>query len=208
MVMRRMSREGGTESGTVRERVIGTATRLFASLGYDGTSAQMIADATGLDVATITDLMGDKRDIYVAVIKHAYMAKRAMYDSAFAEFTPDRAGIHLLVDRLLDFSMEHPEVAELWIHRWLGDAADVTGLEALYLKPILDRLTDATRSVVGTDVDLKGAWWTVIWSVRGFVVGGLLNEEGQPVGPRNPVFLRRFRSHLHQLVDRMYELDR
>jgi AcrR family transcriptional regulator len=202
-----MSREG-TESNTVRERIIGTATRLFASLGYDGTSAQMIADATGLDVATITDLMGDKRDIYVAVIKHAYMAKQAMYDSAFAEFTPDRAGIHLLADRLLDFSVEHPEVAELWIHRWLGDAADVTGLESLYLKPILDRLTDVTRSAVGTDVDITVAWWIVIWSVRGFVVGGLLDREGQPVRPSNPELLREFRSHLHKLVDRMLELDR
>jgi AcrR family transcriptional regulator len=208
MDMRRMSREGGTESDTVRERIIGTATRLFASLGYDGTSAQMIADATGLDVATITDLMGDKRDIYVAVIKHAYMAKRAMYDSAFAEFTPDRAGIHLLADRLLDFSVEHPEVAELWIHRWLGDAADVTGLETLYLKPILDRLIDVTRSAVGTDVDFTVAWWIVIWSVRGFVVGGLLDREGQPVRPSTPELLREFRSHLHQLVDRMLELDR
>ena len=208
MVMRRMNREGRTESDTVRERIIGTATGLFASLGYDGTSAQMIADATGLDVATITDLVGDKRDLYLTVMKRAYMAKRAMYDSAFAEFTPDRAGIHLLADHLLDFSVDHPEVAELWIHRWLGDAADVTGLEALYLKPILDRLTDATRSVVGTDVDLRGAWWTVIWSVRGFVVGGMLNEEGQPVKPSNPVLLRQFRSHLHQLVDRMLELDR
>ncbi|MCW2940509.1 MAG: TetR family transcriptional regulator [Actinomycetia bacterium] len=203
-----MSREGGTESGTVRERIIGTATRLFASLGYDGTSAKMIADATGLDVATITDLIGDKRDIYLAVMERASMTTRAMFDSTFAEFTPDRAGVHLLADRYLDFFVEHPEVAELWIHRWLGDAADVTWLEALYLKPLLDRLTDALRSVVGSDVDLEIACWTVIWSVRGFVVGGLLNEEGQPVGPRNPVFLRRFRSHLHQLVDRMYELDR
>jgi AcrR family transcriptional regulator len=206
-VMRRMSREGGTESDTARERIIGTATRLFASLGYDGTSAQMIADAAGLDVATITDLAGDKRDIYLAVMKSAYMAKRAMYDSAFAEFTPDRAGIHRLVDHLLDFSVNHPEISELWIHRWLGDAADVTEMEALYLKPILDRLTDATRSVVGTDVDLRVAWWAVIWSVRGFVVGGMLDKEGRTVRPSDPVLLRQFRPHLHQLVDRVLKLD-
>jgi AcrR family transcriptional regulator len=50
----RSSRERGTDSDTVRERIIETATRLFASLGYDGTSAQMIADAAGQDVATLT----------------------------------------------------------------------------------------------------------------------------------------------------------
>jgi hypothetical protein len=45
-------------------------------------------------------------------------------------------------------------------------------------------------------------------SVRGFCVGGVLNASGQPEGPRNTVFLRRFRAHLHRLVDRMLELDR
>src|SRR5258708_5949078 len=137
-----------SESDTVRERIIETATRLFASLGYDGTPAQMIADATGLDVATVTDLVGNKCDTYLAVMERADMALRASYDSAFAEFTPDRAGIHLLADRYLDFCVDNPEVPELWIHRWLSDAADVTGLEALYIKPMLDRLTDALQVLV------------------------------------------------------------
>src|SRR5258708_25064071 len=109
--MRDVSRERGSESDTVRERIIETATRLFASLGYDGTPAQMIADATGLDVATITDLVGNKCDTYLAVMERADMAVRASYDSAFAEFTPDRAGIHLLADRYLDFCAIIGEVA-------------------------------------------------------------------------------------------------
>jgi AcrR family transcriptional regulator len=181
-----------------------TATRLFASLGYDGTSAQMIADAAGLDVATVTDRVGDKRDIYLAVMERAYRATQAMYDSAFAEFTHDRAGIHMLADRYLDFCVDHPEVPELWIHRWLSDAADVTGLEARHLKPLLDRLINTIRSVVGTDVNLEFAWWTVVWCVRGFVVGGVLDPSGRLEGPRNTVFLRRFRAHLHHIVDDMF----
>ncbi|MCW2890032.1 MAG: TetR family transcriptional regulator [Streptosporangiaceae bacterium] len=202
------SRECRTDSDTVRERIIETATRLFASLGYDGTPAQMIADAAGLDVATVTDLVGNKCDIYLAVMERAYLALRASYDSAFAEFTPDRAGVHLLADRYLDFCVDNPEAPELWIHRWLSDAADVTGLEALYIKPLLDRLSDALRSVVGPKVDLELAWWTVIWCVRGFVVGGVLNPSGQPEGPCNTVFLRRFRTHLHKTVECVFKMDR
>ncbi|MCW2919106.1 MAG: TetR family transcriptional regulator [Actinomycetia bacterium] len=192
----------------MRESIIETATRLFASLGYDGTSAQMIADAAGHDVATITDLVGDKRDIYLEVMERVYLATRAMYDSAFADFTPDQAGIHLLADRYLDFCVDNPHVPELWIHRWLSDAADVTGVEALYLKPWVDRLADTIRSVVRTDVDLGTACWTVIWNVRGFVVGGLLDKAGQPEGPSNTMFLRRFRTHLHQTVHCVFHLDR
>jgi AcrR family transcriptional regulator len=206
--MRGVSRERGSESDTVRERIIDTATRLFASLSYDGTPVQMIADAAGLDVATVTDLVGDKCDIYLEVMKRADMALRASYDSAFAEFTPDRAGIHLLANRYLDFCVDNPQVPELWIHRWLLDAADITGLEDLYLKPLVDRVSDALRSVVGTEVDPGLAWWTVIWSVRGFVVGGVPDEGGQLEGPRNIVFLRRFRAHLHRTVDCMLHLDR
>ena len=204
----RSSRERGTDSDTVRERIIETATRLFASLGYDGTSAQMIADAAGQDVATLTDLVGDKRDIYLAVMNRAYLSVKAMQDSAFAEFTPDQVGIHLLADRYLDFYVDNPELPELWIQRTLSDAADVTGLEALYIKPLFDRVVDAVQSVVGKDVNLELAYWTIIWSFRGFVVGGVLNKAGHPEGPHNTVLLRQFRAHLHQLVDRMLGLDR
>jgi Transcriptional regulator len=206
--MRAGSRERRSESDTVRERIIETATRLFASLGYDGTSAQMIADAAGLDVATVTGLVGGKRDIYLAVMERTDMALRAIYDSALVEFTPDRAGIHLLADRYLDFCLDHPEVHALWTHRWLSDAADITGLEALYLKPLVDQVGHTLRSVVGTDVDLGLAWWTVIWCVRGFVVGGLPDMGGLPEGPRNTVLLRRFRTHLHKIVDCMFHMDR
>ncbi len=192
----------------MRDRVIETAIRLFASLGHDATPVQMIADAAGLDVVTVTDLVGDKREIYLAVMKRTYRDVWVMLDGVFAEFTPDRAGVHLLANRYLDFCVEHPEVPELWIHRWLSDAADVNGLEALYLKPTLDRLTDALRGIIDTDVDLEEALWTIIWCVRGFVVGGVLTSSGQRAGPGNIYYLRRFRAHLHVLVDRMFKPDR
>ncbi|MGP4095225.1 TetR/AcrR family transcriptional regulator [Nonomuraea sp. KM90] len=194
----------GSQSDT-QEHVIETATRLFASLGYDATPFHMIADAAGLDVGTVTDLVGDKRDIYLAVMERTYLSLKACHDTAFAEFTHDRAGVHLLADHQLNFCLDHPEVPELWIHRWLSDAADVTGVEALYLKPLIDRVIDELQDLVDPHVDLDGALWTLVWCIRGFVVGGVLAPNGRVEGPRNAAALRRFRAHLHLLVDRMFE---
>jgi hypothetical protein len=53
-------------------------------------------------------------------------------------------------------------------------------------------------------VNLEFAWWTVVWCVRGFVVGGVLDPSGRLEGARNTVFLRRFRAHLHHIVDDMF----
>lgn len=188
----------------VQERIIETATRLFASLGYDATPLSMIADATGLDGDAITDLVGDKHDIYRKVMERAYVILKDSQDAAFAEFTHDQAGVRRLADHHLDFCMTHPEVPELWIHRWLGDAADVIGMEIRYLKPVLDRLTDELQDLVAPGVDLDAALWTLIWCIRGFVVGGMLTPSGQIGGPRNAAARREFRTHLHLLVDRMF----
>jgi hypothetical protein len=141
-------------------------------------------------------------------MKRVYLAMKAAQDSALAEFTPDRAGAHLLADRFLEFCVEHPEVPQLWIHRWLADAADIPGLEALYIKPLLDQLTDVLQGLIDPEVDLTAALWAIIWCVHGFVVGGVLTPGGRLAGPRDIVVLRRFGVQLHLLVDRMFGLGR
>ncbi|MCF6467811.1 TetR/AcrR family transcriptional regulator [Nonomuraea sp. MG754425] len=187
-----------------RERIVETATRLFASLGYDATPLHTIADAAGIDGDAMADLVGDKHDIYLKVMERAFLALKAGQDAAFAEFTHDQAGVRRLADRHLDFCVTHPEVPELWIHRWLGDAADVAGMEARYLRPLLDRVTDELRDLVAPNVGLDEALWSLIWCVRGFVVGGVLAPDGQMRGPHDAQALRRFRTHLHLLVDLMF----
>jgi AcrR family transcriptional regulator len=200
-------RDGLLEPDMVRDRIIQTATRLFASLGYDGTSTQLIADAAGVGVHTITRLVGGKRDIYVAVMTWASLAEKVVFDTAFTEFTHDRAGIHMLADRYLNFCVDNPEVPALWLHRWQSDATDITELEGLYVQPGLDRIAHALDGFVPPDLDIEYALWTVSWCIHGFCVGGVLNKNGRREGPRNSVFLRRFRAHLHQLVDRMLQVD-
>ncbi|GLW61968.1 TetR family transcriptional regulator [Actinomadura rubrobrunea] len=198
------SGEGSDEPA--RERILEAAARLFAALGYDGTSTRLIAEAAGLNVATVAYHVGGKRDLYLAVMERAHRAERAALERALADFTPDAAGVHRLVDRYLDFCVERPEIPALWMHRWLSDAADIAHLESRYVRPLLDEIGERVRGAVGDDVDVDFAVATVIWCTHGFGTGGVLDAEGRRRGLDDPRAVARFRAHLHRLVAAMLRL--
>ncbi|GLW06600.1 hypothetical protein Misp01_17300 [Microtetraspora sp. NBRC 13810] len=205
--------------GRQAETILRVATRLFAALGYDGTSTSQIAEAAGLDLATVNRAVGGKRELYLAVMDRAHHAERAAIAAAIAEFTgPGRdapgsasAVVHGTLDRYLDFCAENPDVAALWIHRWLADAADLTELEGRYAKPLIAMVLDAMApALAGGDidekVDLPYALRSVVWCVQGFATAGMLDEQGRRLGFSDPRTLRRFRAHLHGMVHRILGL--
>lgn len=128
-----------------RETILQIATRMFAALGYDGTSLQQIAEAAGFDIATVTSLLGSKRDLYLAVMERAHEADRTAIEAVMARFTPLSPAdapkmIHALADDYLDFCMSNPNVPALWAHRSLFDAQDITDLERRYVWPLHARI--------------------------------------------------------------------
>lgn len=191
-----------------RERIIDVATRLFAELGYDATSTRLIAEAAGLNIATVSYHVGGKRDLYLAVMERAANAERGALEAAFEEFTPDADGVYRVLDRYLDFCVEHPEVPALWMHRWLSDAADVAHLENQYVRPMLDMVGKAVRELVEPEVDVEYAVMTVIWCTHGFGRGGVLDEKGRRVGIDDPKEVARFRAHLRRVVGGLLGLSR
>ncbi|MFD0692050.1 TetR/AcrR family transcriptional regulator [Actinomadura fibrosa] len=192
-------------SDSGRGRILDVATRLFAALGYDGTSTRLIAEAAGLNIATVAYHVGGKRDLYLAVMERAHQQERAALEAALREAfaEPGRAtadGVRRLLDRYVDFCAEHPEIPALWMHRWLSDAADVAHLENSYVRPLMRMVTEAVSPVVDDDVDVEYVAWTVIWCTHGFGRGGVLDGEGRRRGMDDPRELARFRAHLHRLV--------
>ncbi|XRQ05201.1 TetR/AcrR family transcriptional regulator [Actinomadura welshii] len=188
-----------TSSEAARDRILDAATRLFAALGYDGTSTRMIAEAAGLNVATVAYHVGGKRDLYVAVMERAHTAERGVLSDAVARID-DAEGLLTLVERYIDFCAEHPEVPALWMHRWLSDAADVAHLEERYVRPLLEMVFSAARKVVSDDVDVEYTVWTVVWATHGFGSGGVLDSEGRRHGLADPHELARFRAHMRRFV--------
>ncbi|WP_131740588.1 TetR/AcrR family transcriptional regulator [Actinomadura roseirufa] len=194
--------------------LVETATRLFAQLGYDGTSVQMIAEAAGVSPAVLREAAGTKAELYLAVMRHADDLEQRAVRAAITSFTPEIQGVIALAEAFLDFHASHPDVLALWMQRWMGDAADVPGLEELYTRPLSALVTDRVRQVVPDDVDADHLTWTVVWCVFGFLSGGITYTgdatapvvrpvRGQGVGAPRPGDLARFRQHLRTLLFHM-----
>jgi Transcriptional regulator len=196
---------------TETRRLIEVATRLFAELGFDGTSTRMIAEAAGVDVDEMVELVGDKTELYRTVMAHAYQTELEALRAAAAGFTPTLQGLYDLADAYLDFCLDHPEILSLWMHRWLGDAIDVDRLEDEFTRPMSGMVANLVRDLVPPDVDADYVIWTIVWSVYGFLTGGAKHAAAADPAARitgsgrrpDPAALARFRAHLRTLIRRM-----
>ncbi|MFB4302906.1 TetR/AcrR family transcriptional regulator [Actinomadura sp. NTSP31] len=199
------------------DRIIDAATRLFAELGFDGTSPRLIADAAGVDAGTVSRLTGGRTDLYREVMRRASDAEKAAVGGAAGGFTPTRQGVERLLDEYLDFYAAHPEYLGLWLHRRTGDAADTADLEEQYVRPRLAGIVEALRAAVPADVDLDLTIWTIPWMISGFLSQRALgarreefaDETAETDGPYrkiSPAELERFRTYLHTLLERMLRL--
>jgi AcrR family transcriptional regulator len=191
-----------------RESILRVATRLFAALGYDGTSATQIAEASGVDVADLIEEFGGKRELYLAVMEAAHRDHRAVLEAAATDLMTAPAeqkvaALHGLIDRYIDFCAARPDFPALWMHRWLADASDVTDLELQYVQPMAQLVIDSVAPVVAApDVDPDYTIISVIYCVHSFVLSGVFDKAGNRRGSEDPKALGRFRRHMHQMVHR------
>jgi AcrR family transcriptional regulator len=197
------------------ERLEELATRLFAALGYDGTSISLIAEAAGMSVARVCDLVGGKRELYLSVMDRVYCAKWKVLKEAVGGPTDcpveSAATLHRIADAYLDFCLANPHCPRLWTHRWLFDASDIGDLERKYLLPYFRLVSNGLAAAVaagyiGDDVDLEFLLWSIVWNVNSFCQGGVLDAEGNLDNTHDPRTVRRFRAHLHQIVHRTMAL--
>ena len=184
-----------------RTRILHSALRLFAGLGYDATTTEMIADAAGVAPETVMEA-GGKRGLYYASLDLTRDALREITHRTLEEVPRDREGLHRLFDRHLDFFFEHPESLFLWTHRALSDAADLTDIEERYATPIWEAVADAFGgSDLVNDDEYRLRMHVIDWTLRGFVVGGLRRADGTVAGLDDPRARELFRAYLHRLLD-------
>ncbi|MFI0354855.1 TetR/AcrR family transcriptional regulator [Actinomadura sp. 9N407] len=199
------------ESDQTTEQIIAVSTRLFAQLGFDGASMRLIGDATGLDAATVTAHVGSKTDLYRTVVGRAFEAERSAVAGMVGAFTPTWTSMSRLLDAYLDFYAGSPQIVELWLHRRMGDAADISGLEDVYVRPPFLQIAEALRTEAAVDVDVDYAIWTIVWLVSGFLSTGIMHSTppDHPHGThmhRTPEDLEDFRGYLHEIMRRILPL--
>lgn len=195
-----------------RERILEAATRLFAERGYDATGTRAIADAVGLNIATVAYHVGGKPELYRAVMRRTHLAQREVVADALEQLhtcgaSPDetRAALLGFVDSYLSFCLSHPEVGALWIRRWLSEGADVTEIETEFAGPLMAEVAAAVRAVldragIGAGVDVEMLTFTIVWTAHSFGQAGIVDPSGRRLGPHDVAVLDRFRRNLHAVV--------
>ena len=198
------------------ERIVQTATLLFAERGYHGVSARQIADAVGLNVATVHYHTGGKRELYLSVIRRLYEQEQALVmsvlDAQPAETWTDPArlwtALTLLADALVDFLDQHPERARLYIHRWLEAADEMTPVEAELSQALHRPLLDVLQRAQGTgairpDADIELFLRSFTWLLFSYFVTGPIDWRVWRGNPHAPKSLVAFRAYLRDYLARM-----
>jgi AcrR family transcriptional regulator len=95
-----------------RQQILDTAQRLFAELGYDATSLQMIADEMGLTKAAVYYHFRAKSDILHAAMRPGIQRLEVLLDEA-AAIRGRRARIEHLVNGFTDFLVQNRHYAAM-----------------------------------------------------------------------------------------------
>jgi AcrR family transcriptional regulator len=93
-----------------RQQILETAQEMFAELGYDATSLQMIADKMGLTKAAVYYHFRAKSDILHAIMMPGVHRIEALLDEA-ATMRGRRARITHVISGLVDFLVSHRRYA-------------------------------------------------------------------------------------------------
>ncbi len=164
--------------GTSRDRILSVATALFARHGYDGVSTRRIADAAGLNVATVAHHTGSKGALYLAVFERLHGIEGEIVAATLDSARPTtrrqaRDACHRLLDAYVDVLLAEPAIAALWTRRWLEPRAEHELVQRRYVDPLLDRidpLIQHAQPVPGDPVDSRTAATTALWVAYGQVV--------------------------------------
>jgi AcrR family transcriptional regulator len=198
-----------SEADEAEARLLRTALQLFASVGYDGTTTEMLADSAGVDSGAIVKA-GGKAGLYRSVMEFTTNSLKDATREALSRVTRDRIGLHELLDCHLDFYFEHPETQFLWAQRSLSDAADLTDIEERYGIPTDELIKNAFKDsgLLEEADEHQMTTWVFSWCIRGFILEGVRRRDGVVVGQEDEQACIAFRSCMHRLLDALLPLEK
>ena len=98
---------------SVRERLLVSASRLFAQKGYAGTTVREIVDAAGVTKPVLYYYFGNKEGIYLALMKEALFHVHELAAQAVEADGSARQRLERLFDRTFTLILEHLDVVRV-----------------------------------------------------------------------------------------------
>lgn len=153
---RKRGRQHVYDAQRTRDAIVSAAEAVFAEHGFDGTSMDAIARASGYNKSLLFQYFGDKLGLYTEILKRADKDMSALLSRVFTPLLDDetlasdahrfRGFLKSTVEALFDYMVEHPQLmrllnweqAEGWqiFSRIASQFApeDITKFEALFSK--------------------------------------------------------------------------
>lgn len=194
-----MSKSSGSRRATrangraTRARILEEGRRLFADTGYEATSLRQIAQAAGIDAATLKYHFGDKPNLFAQIYQLGHQEFLAALDPFLVRLhgvdsRPElRDVLEDFVVDMHDFVEEHLPFVRLTLYRMLEDSQDVIALEDELQTVALTALEKTFRQLVERDIirDIDARAFVVFvissfstWHVTGRVKPRWLGEPG------------------------------
>lgn len=134
------------------ERIRSAATQLFATLGYDGTSLQAIAEQVGVTKQTLLYHYPSKDALRQAVLEGVFAHWRQRLPQMLEAVTSGRGRFDALTKELSEFFESDPDRTRLLIRELLDNPEPMRRLMADNLRPWVLLVAQYIRQ--GQDIDL------------------------------------------------------
>ncbi|MEV4515747.1 TetR/AcrR family transcriptional regulator [Dactylosporangium sp. NPDC049525] len=199
---RRPGRPRAGDAEPTREVILRVATDLFARNGFDAVSIRAVAEAAGVDVATVHHHAGGKLVLYQACFAQVFEAERRALEPVIAAAADGDllTALHRVLDAFVDFLEERPETTGLWLRRWLEPDRHA-GIDEQFSTPLYEQvervLAAAHRAGVLHEPQPHLAVRSLIWAVHAHAVTALHGDV-----PADSRFA--LRAFVHRWLDRMY----
>lgn len=202
------------------DRILRTATGLFAEYGYHGVSTRQIGAATGLNIATIHHHVGSKRNLYLRVIEELFEQEEQIIGGLLGEIEAIEHltveafgdGVKRLIVEIVRLAQKHPHRQRLYARRWLEVEDELREREAELTLRLYRRLAALIKSgqksgLVRSELDVENFLRSFDWLVIGYFTSGAFDWQTLRADPFAPERVESFIRFLRDYADRMLWKD-
>jgi TetR/AcrR family transcriptional regulator len=113
-------RRGATQLAGTREDLLRAGAETFAELGFDGATAERIAERAGATKAMINYHFRSKRGLYEAILLATFTDLKARLDGVRASGSPAAAQLRAFVEEFARAATEHPSFPAIMVREVLS----------------------------------------------------------------------------------------